>query len=300
MFRSTTIGALGVVFGLGSVLSQDIIIKNLSDEYSVVQLLFIRSAFALLILLLFIPFFVKGNALSTSRLGIQVLRGSLQFCSFVCYYIALKTMPILDLVAIFFTAPLIAVALSVPVLKEKVSMSHWCAVGLGFLGSLIMIKPGGNNFEPAITLFALGAASLYAGSIVATRLLGKSDQSVTTTLYTCIMYAALGGLSVMAVEFIVPLFQPGAIISTYSIWTTPGIEQLGLLALAGLAVCIAFLLLAYAYTLAPVSVLVPWEYSALIWGGLFGYIFLEQIPTTTTVLGAMLIVISGIYIARKS
>ena len=104
----------------------------------------------------------------------------------------------------------------------------------------------------------------------------------------------------MAVEFIVPLFQPRAIISTYSIWITPGIEQLGLLALAGLAVCIAFLLLAYAYTLAPVSVLVPWEYSALIWGGLFGYIFLEQIPTTTTVLGAMLIVISGIYIARKS
>ena len=299
MIHPSTIGAICVVLGLGTILSQDIIIKNLSNSYSIAELLFIRSVFALVILALLLPFISPGNVLRSNRLGLQVLRGSLQFLSFGCYYIALKNMPILDLITLFFTAPLIALALSVAILKEKVSIHHWGAVVVGFIGSLIMIQPGGDGFNGPITVFALGAACLYAISIVVTRLLGQSDQSVTTTLYTCVMYASLGGMCVMLLEVIAPQLPADVIIENNLLWITPTIEHLLFLALAGLAVCIAFLLLAFAYRRAHVSVLVPWEYSALIWGGVFGYVFLNEIPSLSTLLGGALIVISGIYISRQ-
>jgi len=293
------IGILGVVFGLGAILAQDIIMKNLSARYSVIQLLFVRSVFALLILSCLLPFISGGKVFQSNRKGMQILRGTLQFLSFFCYYIALKSMPILDLVTIFFSAPLIAVALSVPILKEQVSKKHWVAISLGFVGALLMIGPKGLGFDQGIALLALVAAILYAGSIVATRILGESDQGVTTALYTSIMYAALAGLSVSAMEFVYPLVMPDSY-SPVDYWVTPTIQLIGLLIVAAIAVCAAFLLLAHAYRQAPVSILAPWEYSALIWGGVFGYLFWNELPSTVTVLGASLIVSSGIYVSRQS
>ena len=139
MNKTTVSGVLGVVFGLGAVLSQDIVMKNLSDHYTVIQLLFVRSVFSLLILCCLLPFISDSKVLRSDRKGLQLFRGSLQFLSFCCYYIALKSMPILDLITIFFSAPLIAVALSVPILKERVTTKHWAAISLGFVGALLMI-----------------------------------------------------------------------------------------------------------------------------------------------------------------
>jgi len=300
MKRSTLVGIIGVVFGLGAILAQDIIMKNLSAHYSVIQLILVRSVFALLMLSCLLPFISGSKVLQSNRMGLQILRGSLQFLSFSCYYIALKSMPILDLVTIFFSAPLIAVALSVPILKEKVSMKHWIAISLGFVGALLMIGPKGLGFDQGIALLALGAAILYAGSIVATRVLGESDQGATTALYTSIMYAVLAGISVSVMEFIYPLLMSDSYSPSVEYWVTPTIQHIALLIVAGIAVCAAFLLLAHAYRQAPVSILAPWEYSALIWGGVFGYLFWNELPSTITIFGGSLIVSSGIYITRHS
>jgi len=300
MKRSTLVGIIGVVFGLGAILAQDIIMKNLSAHYSVIQLILVRSVFALLMLSCLLPFISGSKVFQSNRMGLQILRGSLQFLSFSCYYIALKSMPILDLVTIFFSAPLIAVALSVPILKEKVSMKHWIAISLGFVGALLMIGPKGLGFDQGIALLALGAAILYAGSIVATRVLGESDQGATTALYTSIMYAVLAGISVSVMEFIYPLLMSDSYSPSVEYWVTPTIQHIALLIVAGIAVCAAFLLLAHAYRQAPVSILAPWEYSALIWGGVFGYLFWNELPSTITIFGGSLIVSSGIYITRHS
>ena len=300
MKRSTRVGIIGVVFGLGAILAQDIIMKNLSAHYSVIQLILVRSVFALLMLSCLLPFISGSKVFQSNRMGLQILRGSLQFLSFSCYYIALKSMPILDLVTIFFSAPLIAVALSVPILKEKVSMKHWIAISLGFVGALLMIGPKGLGFDQGIALLALGAAILYAGSIVATRVLGESDQGATTALYTSIMYAVLAGISVSVMEFIYPLLMSDSYSPSVEYWVTPTIQHIALLIVAGIAVCAAFLLLAHAYRQAPVSILAPWEYSALIWGGVFGYVFWNELPSTVTIFGGSLIVSSGIYITRHS
>ena len=300
MIKPTIIGILGVVFGLGTILSQDVIIKSLSTQYSVVQLLFLRSVFALTILFCLLPLISCNKPLRSAHIGLQILRGSLQFLSFACYYIALQRMPMLDLITIFFSAPLIAVALSVPLLKEHVSLKRWFSLCIGFLGALLIIGPQGSGFNHGITLFAFGAAALYAGSIVVTRILGEQDQSVTTALYTSIMYVVLAGLAVALMEIVYPSLVTSTTESATNYWITPALEHIGMLAVAGLAVCIAFLLLAHAYRQAPVSILVPWEYSALIWGGIYGYVFWNELPTALTIIGGVLIVVSGIYSSRES
>ena len=167
-------------------------------------------------------------------------------------------MPILDLVTIFFSAPLIAVALSAIFLKESVTARHWTAVFVGFIGALVMIRPDSHGLDQGIALVAFGAAVLYAGSIVITRVLGETQSGVTTGYYTMIMYAALAGLGLAAMQAITPMMSasPGDIPN----WVMPSITDLTLLLVAGAAVCAGFLLLAHAYRLAPVSFLAPWEY----------------------------------------
>lgn len=300
MIQSTILGAFGVVFGLGTILAQDVIMKALSAQYSVIQLLFIRSVFALVILVCILPLISCTKPLRSNRRGLQILRGSLQFLSFACYYIALQRMPILELVTVFFSAPLIAVALSVPVLKERVGLMRWVALCIGFLGALLIIGPQRTGFNHGVTLLAFGAAVLYAGSIVVTRILGEKDQSVTTALYTLIMYVMLSGITVSSIEVIYSMSETQGADYGSNYWITPTLNHIGMLAIAGLAVCVAFLLLAHAYRQAPVSVLVPWEYSALIWGGLYGYIFWNELPTALTVTGGVLIVVSGIYSSQNS
>ncbi len=142
--------------------------------------------------------------------------------------------------------------------------------------------------------------TIFDGSIIVTRILGESDQGVTTALYTLIMYATLAGLSVSVMEFIFLFVMPDSSSPEAGYWITPTIQHTGLLILAGVAVCVSFLFLAHAYRHAPVSILVPWEYSALIWGGVFAYIFWNELPSTVTIFGATLIVSSGIYISRHS
>lgn len=298
--QSTITGVLGVILGLGAILSQDVIMKNLSAHYSVIQLIFVRGTFALLVLYSLLPFLAENRVFRSSRKGMQILRGTLQFLSFSCYYIALKSMPILDLVTILFTAPLIAVAMSALVLKEPVSAKHWIAVSIGFIGALLMIGPSDLGFDDGVALIALVAAALYAASIIVTRILGESDPGVVTAHYTLIMYAVLAGLSVSVMEFISPIFLLDGYSPEISYWNTPTIHHAGLLFMAGIAVCIAFLLLAHAYRQAPVSILVPWEYSALIWGGVFGYLFWGELPSKITLIGGALIVCSGVYISRHT
>ena len=144
------------------------------------------------------------------------------------------------------------------------------------------------------------AAALYAGSIVITRILGESDPGVVTAHYALIMYAVLAGVSVSFMELIWPIFMSNGYSPGTSFWITPTLHHAGLLFVAGIAVCIAFFLLAHAYRQAPVSILAPWEYSALIWGGVFGYLFWGELPTKITLIGGLLIVGSGIYISRQT
>ena len=287
-----------VVAGLGVLIGQDVIMKHLGQRMSVLELMFLRGVFSLVTLACLLPFLDSPKPMQSRRKILQVVRGSIQFLSFCCYYLALGRMPLADLVTIFFSAPLIAVVISAVFLRETVTPGKWIAVATGFCGALIMLRPSGIADNGSIAAFAMGAAILYASSIVITRVLGGTERAVTTGSYTLLMYALLAGMGVSLVEALPELSGQVLGAEIAGGWVQPLLSELGLLFIAGAAVCIGFLMLAHAYRIAPVSVLAPWEYSALLWGGVYGFLFWHEIPDTATVLGATMIVISGIYVAR--
>ena len=293
--RASLLGVGSLLVGLAALATQDVLFKVMSGRYSVFEILFLRGCFTLLVLRAALLLLRFPNPLDTPRLGFQYLRGGLLCSALTCYCLALSAMPLLDAVAVFFAAPLIATSLSPWLLGERVSLGQWGAVTVGFLGMVLMVGPGAGAFQ-AGALFALLAAVFYAASNIASRSLGRTDRPATTAYYTVFMYIVVSAVGVVAIEVAGVEMNAGNVVIARA-WADPAWFDLGMLAASGFAVALGFFCLANAYRYATIPVLAPFEYTSLIWAGLLGYLIWNEIPTRTTLLGALLIVGSGWYVA---
>lgn len=299
--RGAILSGIGIlVVGLGVLTGQDVVMKNLTTSgYSVFQSLFLRSLFTLVFLQGVLTVLRWQNPRATCRVGAQILRGSLLFGALSCYYLALSVMPLLDVAAIFFTAPLIAALLSGWLLREPVGARRWLAIGVGFVGALLMVPPGAEAVQLG-SLVAIAAAILYASSVVLTRHLGSTDSAVTTSYYAALTYLCLSALGTVAVEGVeIPPDSAFADLALVRSWIDPEWVELGWLTVSGAAVAFGFFCMSQAYKFAPVSVLAPFEFSALVWAGVVGFWAWGEVPTGQSIIGAALIVASGIFVSMS-
>jgi drug/metabolite transporter (DMT)-like permease len=189
--------------------------------------------------------------------------------------------PLADATAVGFTAPFIVAALAWPVLRERVGRDQWLAIGAGFLGALVVIRPAGTGFSPAI-LLVVGSAAAYAGYQILTRQVAGVDRPETSV--TC---SALVGTVVLSA--IVPAF-----------WRTP--PRAGpalLLASLGLFGGLGHSLVARAFLHGPAALISPFHYVQLVWAVVIGYLVFGDVPSLWTWLGAAVIIASGIAIAWR-
>ena len=294
----TVLGIASLVLGLGALSSQDVAFKILlADRYSVLELLCLRSLIALVIFRVTISMLGVANPLVTNRLGGQLLRGTLLFAALTCYYVALASMPLLDVAALFLTAPLIATLLAALILKERAGLRRWMATGVGFCGAMVMLRPDAGALPPSAG-FGIAAAFFYAASIVCARYLGGSDSAVSTAYYSMLAYVAWSGVGMLIVEAL-GLASPANDGVLTLPWTDPDLYALLWLCGSGLAVSVGFFCQAQAYRLAPVATLAPFEYVTIVWGGLIGFFVFQEIPTLGTAVGVTLIVGSGVYVALQ-
>ena len=296
--RAPMLGVASLLVGLGALATQDVLFKVMSGRYSVFEILFLRGCFTVLVLRAVLLVLRFPRPLHTERLGTQYLRGGLLCSALSCYCLALSAMPLLDAVAVFFAAPLIATSLSPWLLGERVSAGQWGAVILGFVGMLVMIGPGAGTFQAGAG-FALTAAVFYALSNIVSRSLGRTDRAATTAYYTVFMYVVVSAIGVVAIEIAGVDFSAGNVVVARA-WREPDWFDLGLLAGSGFAVALGFFCLAQAYRFASIPVLAPVEYTSLVWAGLLGYLIWDEVPTRLTLIGAALIVVSGWYVATAT
>ena len=167
-------------------------------------------------------------------------------------------MKLVDAIAITFAAPILITALSVPILKEPVGLHRWSAIMVGFVGVLVMLRPGAGVFQWA-ALVALGSTVVYAFLMITTRAL-KSTETTAALMFYPQFGMALTGL------VFAPLF-----------WVAPDLWQLGLFAIAGTFGSLGILCLTNAFRLAPVATVSPFEYTALIWAALLGYLIWQEL-----------------------
>lgn len=226
-----------------------------------------------LVSLVFNPLTTPG-VMQTRRLPLQVLRSLLLFGSTAFNFLALRHLQLAETHSIQFAAPLAVALLAGPLLGEWSSRTRFVAIACGFVGVLVIVRPGIGAVKPA-ALFALGNMLCYALYVITTKRLAATDSSATT-----MVYSGLAGLALM-----VPLLP--------WIWTRPdSLLVWSLLVAVGLFGTLGHWLLVLAHARAPANLLAPLIYTQLIWSVLFGYVLFGDLPTGWTTLGAAIIVAS--------
>lgn len=259
----------------------DSIAKYLSAEYPVAQIVWARYIFHLLTLPLIVG---RGSWIAvvrTRRLGLQLLRSLLLLGATFFFFLAVKYIPLATATAIGFVGPLFVTALSVPLLGEKVGLRRWAAVVFGFASVLVIIRPGVEVLHWAVVLPLLVAAC-FAFYQITTRILSRSDGSITT-----LFYSATVGAVVMS------LLLP------FQEWRWPDAAGWGVMALLGLAGSIGHLIMIRAFTVAPASSLAPFSYLQLVWATLLGFLMFADLPDLWTVVGAAMLAASGLYVLYR-
>ena len=274
---------LGLLFMVASVFwfaLLDTTVKWLTQGYATTQIVWFRYTISLLIGL---AYAWPGRGLrlfNTGRPWLQVSRGALLLACSITAVIALRYLPLVDVMAVIFSTPLMTCALSVPLLREKVGWRRWTAICIGFCGVLIILRPGFNEVHWAV-LAALASAFFGAIYNIVTRLVSATDSPNTQLLYANLVGSVL---ITPAVPFV---------------WETPSGWDWGLFLLIGLFAALGHLCLIHAFTKGPASILTPFSYTQLLWTTLLSYVVFAQVPSPWTFVGAAVLVACGIYLLHR-
>ena len=274
--RSTMTGIFIMIIGMITLASTDAVSKHLTVTFAVVQILWIRfiifagvGAFAVIK--------KRGfNGLRTKRPIAQIVRASMLLSANLLAVYTLSLMPLADAHATLAIAPLLVTAASVPFLGEVIDVRRWIAIGTGFMGVLIILRPGLGVFD-FVAIFPLAVAILFAGYNILTKIISRDDTNETTLFYT-------GATGLIVLSVIIPFF-----------WISPSLIDWGWLIVAGIGGSFAHIFIITALHFAPASKLQPFNYVMLVWATILGFFIFDDLPDYLTVLGATVIVISGLY-----
>jgi drug/metabolite transporter (DMT)-like permease len=269
------------------------LVRFLGETYPVGQIVFYRSAFAILpVVLIYAWRNELAAAVRTRRPFGHVGRGLISICGMFCNFSALARLPIVDATAISFASPLITVAFAAVFLKERVRVYRWSAVIVGFVGILVMLGPhfdlGSHAGTVATTLglgFAIGGAFCNAGSVIQTRRLTETENTSSIVFYFSLI-CALAGLVTWPLSWLLPELA----------WRVPTWPELAALVTVGLCGGLAHILLTESYRWAPASVVAPFDYTAMVWAFLLGYFFFNELPTVFVFIGAAIIAGAGLFV----
>jgi drug/metabolite transporter (DMT)-like permease len=268
--------ALGVTF----FAIIDSLAKHLEPDYSVAQIVWARYAFAVPVILSFARPATWPNLLRTQQAPMQIARGLLPLLASVVVVYGLAKMPLAEFTAISFAAPLFVVALSAPMLKERITIHSWIAVLLGFVGVLVIVRPGTGVIAWA-AFYPLALALFFALYQITTRLVSRGDDPMVTLAWTIAV-----GL-VLTTPFLPFSWRP----VSGSGWL--------LLALSGVFFGLSHLVLIRAFAMAPAAMLTPFTYVQIVAATVLGVSVFGDVPDKWAVAGMALIALAGLYVVRR-
>ena len=258
----------------------DTIAKYLSSDLSFFQITWSRYFFTVVFTLPIMFFFFRKNLTWSTQSSLQIFRGLTLFFANILFFFAISIISMAKALTLAFVAPLITTALSPFFLGEKVGFRRWSAVLVGFIGSLIVIRPGFIDFDLA-SIAALGTGFFYGIYLIITRKLHTADSPLLTLLLT-------GVVGLIIASVLVPF-----------VWINPTFNQWLLLALMGIFACLGHLFLILSLKYADASKLAPFSYFEIFTNVLLGYHFFGDFPDHWTWLGLSIIVFSGVYISFR-
>ncbi len=296
---TTNANLKGIGFLLLAVLInslQNVAVKWIGGNYSVLEIVAVRSLIALPCTLLLYRYEGRRGLPTTKQRRLEIIRGIFLFLSYTTHMMGVAALTLADVESIRFSGPLMITILSVIMLGEKVELPRWLALLVGFVGVILIVKPGSANFN-AGSLFILISVLFYALTIIVTRRLRTTESSATMAYYSSLVYLVAAFLlaPLPAAFGALPHAQP-SLAFLFHAWTLPTVRDLAIMAGLGLVWAGWMHLMTRAYSTAPASVAAPFEYASLPINILWGFALWHEIPTVATLAGASLTLLSGLYI----
>jgi drug/metabolite transporter (DMT)-like permease len=274
---------------------QDIAVKWMGGSYPVLEIVIFRTIIAMPATLFFFRMEGGKGLPTTKRYKLEFLRGLFYFLSYTTYFMGLAALPLAEVAAIKFSTPLMITLLSVILLKEKVRFQRWLALIVGFIGVLIIIRPGSASFNLG-SIFILLNVLFYVFAVLVTRRLQTTDSSATMSYYGSLVYMVIAIVLAPLTLAIgpVPTASP-SIAFLFRAWSMP--TPLDLIIMFGLGLVWAggMFFTARAYSLALASVVAPFEYVSLPISTMWGFLIWHQFPPLATWIGALITLVSSLY-----
>jgi drug/metabolite transporter (DMT)-like permease len=259
----------------------DAIAKYLGRHMDPMQVTGMRFFFGFLVALIIFNPLTRPELLKTKQPGLQFVRGLFLVSTTIFNFLAFFYLQLDEALSIMFATPFLVAIAAGPLLGEWVGWRRWTAIGVGFLGVLVVIRPGLGGGMQWAALLSVAAAIFYAAYGITTRMVSRTDPSDTT-----LFFGNLVGVAVM-----LPVLP--------FVWTTPSLTDLAMLAAVGALGSAGHFLLIAAHRRAPASVLSPFIYTQLIWASTLGFLVFGDIPTQWTLVGGAIVVASGLYLIHR-
>jgi drug/metabolite transporter (DMT)-like permease len=274
-------GVLCMLLAVAAFCLMDASMKMLAPHYPPMQVTALRGLTSLPLVLLWALVDGGPAQLLRVRWSLHLLRGVLSVVMLAAFVYALKRLPLSEAYSLFFVAPLLITALAVPILGERVGWRRWTAIAVGLCGTLIVLRPTGRGMISLGGLAVLVAATGYALSAIAVRVLGRTDSTQSMVFWMLAMLSA----------FSLALAWPGWVPIESAHW-----KPIALLAGTG---AIGQYGITEAFRRAPASLIAPLEYTALAWGLALDWFIWGTLPDRWMLLGAGVIVVCGLYLLRR-
>jgi drug/metabolite transporter (DMT)-like permease len=273
-----------MVLGVAALSGMDALGKRVAADYSVFQMLAVRSSVAIVLVLLLLSLRGGLRTLRTRQPLGHALRSLCGLVAFVTFYTALRHLPLADAVAVAFGSPFLVTALAGVLLKEPVSVRQWLAIGVGFLGMLLVVRPSRAGVQPA-ALLVLVSGVAYSFMMVLARAMTRPGKPHENT-FSFVFYMLVGQA---AAGWLVAL----------PAWRSPDAVALAEMCAMGVLGILGNYGLAEAFRSAPVATVAPFEYTGLIWASLFGAVLFGDLPSASFWAGSAVIVGAGLYTLRS-
>ncbi len=274
--ETTVTGITLMAIGVASLCVSDAVAKTLTQHYAPIQIMFLRNLIALPFAILIAWRMGGPDALRSRTPMAHLLRGVLWIGATVLFFTSIRYLGLAEATALIFVAPLFITAISAVFLKEQVGWRRWSAVLVGFVGVLVIVRPGTAAFE-MVMLLPVATALVYALLMLSARFVDSGE-----SVWTLLLYLTGAGAVLSAV--LVPFFWQA--VRPEDLWLFAGIALFGT---AGMT------LMTQAFRLAPAAVVAPLDYTALIWATGLGWLFWNEVPDSVTFVGAGIIILSGIF-----